>query len=112
MANAVRHQLTLKDGATRSPVRLHEVVVRCKHTVDVILRQHHPYVVARELRCQHSGSALEAVVGKLAMACRKPTAVKDQRGSKMRPGEVASTYILQQKSVAKQTRVDRAATGE
>lgn len=71
--------LTLKDRATRSPVRLDEVIVRCKNTVDVILRQNHPHVVTRKLGRQHFRCALEAVVGKLAMTCRKPAVSEETR---------------------------------
>lgn len=74
MNNAVPAlSLTFKDRATRSPVRLDEVIVRRKNTVDVILRQHHPHVVTRKLGCQDFRGALKAVVGKLAMTCQKPT---------------------------------------
>lgn len=64
--------LTLKDRATRSPVRLDEVIVRRKNAVDVILRQNHPHVVTRKLGRQHFRGALKAVVGELAVTCRKP----------------------------------------
>lgn len=77
--------LTLKDRATRSPVRLDEVVVRRKNAVDVILRQHYPHVMTRKLSCQHVGGALKAVVGKCAMTCRKPAVEEKRKQNKIGP---------------------------
>lgn len=80
--------LTLKDRATRSPVRLDEVVVRRKNAVDVILRQHHPHVVTQKLACQHSCGAFKAVVRKLAITCRKPAVEKRKKKQETRWDEV------------------------
>lgn len=41
--------LTLKNRATRVPIRFDEVVIRRKNAVDASLRKHYPHRVSREL---------------------------------------------------------------